>query len=272
MNRVGHLADAVAMQSSMLQRGLSFRTLMLGVLVGGSAGLPLYLWQGDAPTAIACMIVVGYTIWLWAATAEAAADYRHLCSELRELPFNCWWRRLGRMLGDWGFWWSTMFGCATITGSAWYVGLQDWMILAAIGVGWAAVAVALNYGLTLLHPTTRCRRCFYQLSAHLDPDDVHQRVICPECGAKWNKIELGLAAPQRRRARTTKNNASKRRTRAAATAATPQAAPAARPAPRQTAQPWTALKTARNGPTPSTIGYQPQDRPDKPTARPTTTR
>lgn len=253
----------------MLQRGLSFRTLFLGLLVGGSTALPLYLWQRDTSTAVACMIVVGYTVWLWAATTEAAADYRHMCSELRDLPFNCWWRRLGRMAGDWGFWWSTLFGCATITGSAWYVGLQDWFVLGLIGAGWGLVAVSLNYGLTLLHPTTRCRRCYYQLSAHLDPADPHQRVTCPECGARWNKIELGLATPQRRKkskSRRDRRRAQRLEAAKSKSRATKQPKPAATP--RQTAQPWTALKTARNGPTPSTLGYVPDDAPEHSVTRP----
>ncbi len=183
--------------SSLLRRGLNVRTLLLGAIIGGSAALPLFLWQRETTVAIACWIVVSYTAWLWAATLEAVSDYRHHCEDLRLMLFNNSWRRLRRMFGDVGYWWSTLFGCATVTGSAWYVGMQNPIALAGIGVGWCFVSSFLNYGLTLLHPTTRCRRCFYQLSAHLDEaqQQKQQRVQCPECGARWSRFELGLETP-----------------------------------------------------------------------------
>lgn len=179
----------------LLKRGLNIRTLLIGMIIGGTAALPLYLWQPNATVAVACWIVVGYTAWLWAATAEAVANYRHQCDELRMMKFNRRCRRLGRMFTDIGYWWSTLFGCATVTGSAWYVGLQNPITLGGIGLGWCMVSSFLNWGLTLLHPTTRCRRCFYQLAAHLTGAAAHERVQCPECGAKWSKIELGLELP-----------------------------------------------------------------------------
>ena len=182
--------------SSLLKRGLNVRTLLLGVIIGGSAALPLYLWQHETAVAIACWIVVGYTTWLWAATAEAVSDYRHRCEDLSVMPFNNRLRRLRRMFGDVGYWWSTLFGCATVTGSAWYVGIQNPITLGGIGAGWCCVSSFLNYGLTLLHPTTRCRRCFYQLAAHLERAESKQKVQCPECGARWSKIELGLELPK----------------------------------------------------------------------------
>ena len=175
---------------------MNVRTLLLGTIIGGSAALPLYLWQHEATVAIACWIVVGYTAWLWAATAGAVSDYRHRCEDLSLMPFNSRCRRIIRMFSDVGYWWSTLFGCATVTGSAWYVGMQHPVALFGIGAGWCCVSSFLNYGLTLLHPTTRCRRCFYELAAHLDAEPAHQRVQCPECGARWSRSELGLETPE----------------------------------------------------------------------------
>lgn len=176
----------------LLRRGLNFRTVFLGAFVGGNAALPMYLWQHTTSVAIACWIVVGYTVWLWAATAEAVSDYRHQCGELRALPFNGWSMRATRMFGDVGYWWSTLFGCATITGSAWYVGINDPVMLTLIGAGWCLVSTTLNWSLTLLHPTTRCRRCYYQLAAHIESMHGHDQIICPECGAHWTKEQLGI--------------------------------------------------------------------------------
>ena len=51
------------------------------------------------------------------------------------------------------------------------------------GVLWSLVSVLLNFGLTILSPTTRCRRCNYQLLAHLDSEPGEQIVQCPECGS-----------------------------------------------------------------------------------------
>ena len=55
------------------------------------------------------------------------------------------WIRIARMLLDPGFWWSILFGTATITGSAWYAGLQDPTILIGVGCAWFLVAVMMNY-------------------------------------------------------------------------------------------------------------------------------
>ena len=110
-------------------------------------------------------------------------------SELRLLAINASRRRLLRLLLDPAFWWSVLFGGVTVTGSVWYAGMQIPWVLAGAGAAWALVAVSLNYELTLLQPTTRCRRCHYQLLSHLDPANPAQKVVCPECGAKRVQTE-----------------------------------------------------------------------------------
>ena len=59
---------------------------------------------------------------------------------------------------------------------------------------WLLIAASLNYGLTLQLPTTQCRRCRYELGAHIKVVGPSQDVRCPECGARWTSTDLGLAA------------------------------------------------------------------------------
>lgn len=180
------------MPQSLLERGLSPKAMLLGLFAGANAALPMYLWQSNAQLAVACLIVVGYTVWLWAATAGEIASNMHMRQDLRLLPMNSCPRRIGRMVADGGFWWSICFGCTIVSGSAWYVGITRPDTLIGIGAAWSLVAVLLNYGLTLEHPTTRCRRCFYQLRSHFDRAAQHEKVRCPECGAHWSRADLGL--------------------------------------------------------------------------------
>jgi hypothetical protein len=184
--------------SSIISRGLNGPAIVTGLVLGLSAALPMYLWQSNVQMSIAAFVIAGYTAWLWAATHRVAMEHHHERDAVRSLSINRPARRLGRLLQDVGFWWSVAFGCATVTGSVWYAGLREPNLLAAIGGVWGLIAVSMNYSLTLLHPTTRCRRCHYQLVAHLDPEDPLQRVICPECGAEWSKSQLCLVGARYR--------------------------------------------------------------------------
>ncbi len=192
------------MHQSLLDRGLSMKAMTLGVFAGVNAALPMYLWQSNMQLAMACFIVVGYTVWLWAATAGQMAMDFQIRHYLMSLPMNAWHRRLGRMLAAGGFWWSLLFGCAIVTGSAWYVDIRTGDLVGGIAAGWAMVAILLNYGLTLECPSTRCRKCHYQLAPHFDIAGVGQRVRCPECGSRWSKVDLGLAPTPERSAKPRK--------------------------------------------------------------------
>ena len=168
------------------------QSTFLGAFIGMNAALPMYLWQSNTQIAVACFIIVGYTSWLVSATwSDIVASYA-LRTNVDGLPVNRTPRRLRRMLLDAGFWWSLMFGGATVTGSVWYAGFRQTSVLVTAGVIWAMVAFLLNYGLTLLTPTTRCRRCGYQLAPHMDPARSEQVLVCPECGTAWKKDELLL--------------------------------------------------------------------------------
>jgi hypothetical protein len=178
--------------SSIFVGGARAQAVLIGAVLGLSAALPMYLWQSSAQVALAAFVIAGYTAWLWAATQRVAMEHAHLRDSLRRLSVNQPGPRIVRLVRDAGFWWSVVFGCSTVTGGVWYAGLRDAELLGAIGAMWGLIAVCMNYSLTLLHPTTRCRRCRYQLVAHLDPGDPHQRIICPECGAEWSKQQLCL--------------------------------------------------------------------------------
>jgi len=177
----------------MLNRRKMVQSAFLGAFVGMNAALPMYLWQSNTQFAVACFIIVGYTSWLVAATwSEIVASYA-MRTNVDALPVNRADRRLKRMCLDMGFWWSLTFGGATVTGSVWYAGFRQMAVLLTVGAIWALVAFLLNYGLTLLTPTTRCRRCGYQLAPHMDPARGEQVLICPECGTAWKKDELLLS-------------------------------------------------------------------------------
>jgi hypothetical protein len=167
-------------------------TLLTALVAGVSIALPLYLWQASYEVAIASFVIVGYTVWLWAWTRSDIVTHESLRRHLCGYPVNRPLRRTGRLVRDASFWWSIIVGGATVTGSVWYAGMRDIPTIAGIGGMWSMIAVALSYGATLRGPTTRCRKCGYQLAAHLDPNDPQQVVNCPECGRQWSKSALCL--------------------------------------------------------------------------------
>lgn len=183
----------MSISSSVLSRGASFQALVIGIFIGANAALPMYLWQSNAEMAIACFVIVGYSAWMIAATRVEIAENHSMRQYLCRIPVNKPFRRVLRMLADPGFWWSLTFGSATITGAVWYAGFRNIKILIVAGIMWGLLSVLLNFGLTLLHPTTRCRRCKYELAAHLDSKDPNQTVRCPECGRSWEKSQLLLS-------------------------------------------------------------------------------
>lgn len=180
------------MSSSVLNRRNMVQATFLGAFVGMNAALPMYLWQSNAEIAVACFIIVGYTSWLVAATWSEISDNYRAEHDLYRLPINGTGRRIVRMLLDPGFWWSLLFGGAIVTGAVWYAEFRQPVVLATTGAIWCLIAFLLNYGLTLAHPTTHCRRCGYQLSSHMDPAKPGQTLQCPECGSVWTKSELLL--------------------------------------------------------------------------------
>lgn len=163
---------------------------LIALVLGLSAGLPMYLWQGLTP-AVSTLMIVGYTGWLWAATARHFDGDGSLRANLRLLPINAPHRRVRRMLFDAAFWWSLIFGATMVAGSLWYVGMHDEMTIVLLAAAWSLIAVCLSYGTSILQPTTRCRACGYQLigQLHATNDD---RVRCPECGRRWSRRDLGI--------------------------------------------------------------------------------
>jgi ribosomal protein L40E len=105
-------------------------------------------------------------------------------------------RRIRRMLADPRFWWSVLFGAGTITVSLWYAGLRQEPILALLGGAWCMIAVCMNYGATLIPPSSRCRRCGYDLISQIHICAADGRITCPECGSRWLKGQFeGALAP-----------------------------------------------------------------------------
>lgn len=162
--------------------------------------MPMYAWQSQLTQAAAVFVIVGYTTLLAAGALSQIASQEKARAYLCSLAINSPWRRIGRMVSDPGFWWTVLFGNATVAGSVWFAGMRDAVIMAGIAVAWTSTAIALSFGLTLLGPTTRCRRCGYQLAAHLDPAEPEQEVQCPECGRSWTKAQLCLTTPALRKA------------------------------------------------------------------------
>ena len=183
------------MSSTVLNRGRRLQTMCLGAFIGANAALPMYLWQSNTQMAVAIFIIAGYTSWMVAATWQEIVDNYTVRQELHTLPVNRIGRRLVRMIADAGFWWSIIFGGATVTGAVWYAGFQQMTVLIATGVLWSLIAVLLNYGLTLVQPTSCCRKCGYQLISQMDPSNPDEVVRCPECGTRWSKEQLFLVKP-----------------------------------------------------------------------------
>lgn len=174
-----------------------FNPPLIGLIVGLSAALPLYLWQSQVHVGVAAFVIAGYTGWLWATARLETARTESERLRLLGLPANHAWRRIGRMLGDAGFWWTLLFGTTTVTGSVWYAGVRDLMVLGAVAASWSVVAIGLSYGTTLRSPTTSCRRCRYPLQAQLALSDT-THIRCPECGKSWSREQLTLERlPQR---------------------------------------------------------------------------
>lgn len=165
---------------------------LVALVLGLSAAVPMYLWQGSAPAAIATLMIVGYTGWLWAATARSVASDVDQRAQLRLLSINHPTLRVTRMILDPAFWWSLVFGAAMVAGSLWYVGLRDHMTIGLLAGAWSLIAVCLSYGMSLRCPTTRCRSCGYQLIGQLASEPTSERVRCPECGMRWSRKDLGI--------------------------------------------------------------------------------
>jgi len=165
---------------------------LTGVVVGGAAALGMQLWVGASQISIATFIMVSYMAGMLVVVRRASHLDAGLVDHLRTLPINSAGRRVRRMIADRQFWLSLVIGGALLTGAAWYGGLREPRTLTLVGAAWALLDVLLGYDLTLLHPTTRCRRCGYQLMPMLDPADLAQKVRCPECGVVWAKADLCL--------------------------------------------------------------------------------
>ncbi|MCL4209367.1 MAG: hypothetical protein HRU76_14290 [Phycisphaeraceae bacterium] len=163
---------------------------LVGLVLGVSAAIPLYLWQGSPQIAIASFVIVGYTGWLWAHSFNHAALASTLSRELRSMSINRHSRRVGRMLLDPGFWWTMLFGGLMVSGSVWYAGVRDPAVVTAVAASWGFIALCMSYGYTLVHPTSNCRRCGYDLRGQLASDPEAGVVRCPECSAKWSRWQV----------------------------------------------------------------------------------
>lgn len=168
---------------------------LVGLVLGVCAAIPLYLWQGSPQIAIASFVIVGYTGWLWAHAFNHASLASTLGGELRSLSINSHSRRVVRLLLDPGFWWSMLFGGIMVSGSVWYAGVREAMVISAVAVSWGFIALCLSYGYTLIHPTSNCRRCGYDLRGQLAADQLARVVQCPECGAKWSRWQVMTHEP-----------------------------------------------------------------------------
>lgn len=173
-------------------RGLS--PALVGLILGICAALPMYLWQLNVEIAAASFVVVGYTAWLWTHAHNHALWSGALYAELRRLPVNAPARRTWRMLIDPGFWWTIVFGGLVVSGSVWYAGMRESLIVAGIAGVWCLIAACLRFGLTIVRPTSRCRRCGYDLTGQLAMTEESRAIVCSECGARWSRAQLGHAA------------------------------------------------------------------------------
>jgi len=181
------------------QRAASNRALapLVGLAAGAGVGVGVHLWLEAIHLSIAAFVMTAYAAGILVVARQASRWDAHVSRHLRSFPVNAVHCRLARLLTDPAFWWSGAFGVACVLGAAWYGGIRDPLTLALFTIAWLLVDVLLTYELTLLQPTTRCRRCSYQLLAHLDPGDPSQVVRCPECGASWSKRDLCLAGVER---------------------------------------------------------------------------
>jgi len=169
-----------------------FAVLFIGLLAGGSAGAAMHVWLGATQITVATFVMVGYMAGALTLVRRVWRFDSQSLEQLRSLEINRPTQRLRRLVADRQFWLSTGIGVACLGGAAWYGGLREPRMIALVAAAWTLLDVLLSYDLTVLHPTTRCRRCHYQLMPFLNPADPHQRVRCTECGAVWSKEQLCL--------------------------------------------------------------------------------
>lgn len=169
---------------------------LIGLIFGISTAIPMYLWQSSIESAIATFLIAGYIAFVGLASHNDIAHLAQHRSQLRLMSCNRLSRRVKRLALMPGFWWNVCFGGGIVTGSLWYAGLQDPGALAQVGGAWFAIAVCLNYGASMLHPTTRCRHCGYQLVGQLAASPGAPRVRCPECGRKATLADMGVHVGQ----------------------------------------------------------------------------
>lgn len=174
---------------------------LTGLLAGFGAGAGVHLWMGAVHLSVAAAIMFAYAAGILVVAHRAAELDVNVRRRVRTFPINLTHRRLWRLVLDRAFWWSLVFGWGCVLGASWFGGIREPLNLALIATAWGLVDVLLSYELTLLQPTTRCRRCFYQLLDQLDPADSEQQVRCPECGSLWSKRDLCLALPGAGRSR-----------------------------------------------------------------------
>ncbi len=178
---------------------ISGHRLPVAVLLAGLVAVAMHLGPAARAEVIAAaFVIVGYSTWMglssWRDACEDVTWRRYLAS----LPANRPAARVRRLAREPRFWWSLLAGAALVTIGVWRAGVEQPVILTALGIGWSAVAGVLNYELTLLHPTTRCRDCHYELAGHLDASRPEQKITCPECGRLWRKSDLCLVAAESR--------------------------------------------------------------------------
>lgn len=166
--------------------------MILGVTIGLITAVAVHWWQGSTEVAVASCMIMGYTSAIWLRLRLGSRGSAELKRHLRTLPSNATPFRVRRLFADGEFWSALCFGVVLVGAAAWHGGLRDPATLASILAAWALITIVLDYDLTLLEPTTRCRRCQYQLVGQLDVDDPDQVVRCPECGAVWSKRQLCL--------------------------------------------------------------------------------
>jgi len=164
--------------------------------MGLSAAIPMYLWQSNIGIAAAAFVIPGYTAWLWTHSHNQSVMRGVFTSELRALSLNSASRRIVRMLCDPGFWWNILFGGTIVCASVWYAGLHDPLATSGVAAAWVMIAISLRFGLTLVRPSTHCRRCAYDLTVQIAASAESNAVIaCPECNAKWSRAQLGVVTP-----------------------------------------------------------------------------
>lgn len=168
---------------------------LIGLVFGSVAAGGMSLWQHSVELTVATFMIAGYTASLWLYLSAMARKYGSHYEHLKLMEINRPTLRVRRLFTDFAFWWSLTFGLAVIGGAAWYGGLRSIPTIGWIECCWSLVTLILNYEVTVLEPTTRCRHCGYQLIGQLDPSDAAQRVRCPECGKTWSKSDLCLIPP-----------------------------------------------------------------------------